>query len=303
VYDSIIESRNECIKVKFKGDYGVVSLQANWLLQPQKNNIRLINEEVYLEEKGNVTFLKSFKGQTIYFTSNPLHVGDGYLREMLATGTEIRVNLNGQVEAGTKMSKVQDQVFPESEGYRGILRDGKYGFVDARGRLRIANRYEGISHFKEGLAAVKILGKWGFVDAADHIVINPTYERVSDFRNGKSIVTRNGKMGLIRKDGSWALPARYHNITATDRFFILTLDSLKGVADHDGNVLIESRFNELQVVDAERVLVRSENSWGVLSISGMSILPIQYDYLIYMPSRKEFVALHKSRWKQITLPN
>jgi len=44
--------------------------------------------------------------------------------------------------------------FQLSEGLLGIRRDDKFGFVDARGSLVIANRYDSVADFKEGLAPV-----------------------------------------------------------------------------------------------------------------------------------------------------
>ncbi len=74
--------------------------------------------------------------------------------------------------------------FSESEGLRGIKKDDRYGFVDDRGRLRVANRYDSIGEFHEGLASVKLIGKWGFVNTNDQIVINPNYDNCSFFQHG-----------------------------------------------------------------------------------------------------------------------
>ncbi|MEJ0031821.1 MAG: WG repeat-containing protein [Bacteroidota bacterium] len=102
----------------------------------------------------------------MYFTNNQLRFINGAFEETSDDGTVRHVTLAGisSTISGPPMVDKTEEVFEESEGMRGIRRDGNYGFVDAKGRLRIANRYEGIGTFRDGLAPVMILGKWGFVD-------------------------------------------------------------------------------------------------------------------------------------------
>jgi hypothetical protein len=61
-----------------------------------------------------------------------------------------------------------------------------------RVRLRIANRYEGIKPFSEGLAAMKIRNKWGFINRDERIIIQPAYEEVTPFKKGYSFIKQNG---------------------------------------------------------------------------------------------------------------
>src|SRR5690606_23404008 len=60
-------------------------------------------------------------------------------------------------------------LIPGDQGLSAALIDGKYGFVDQSGKLRIANRYENVGSFSEGLAPVKIGSQWGYIDPNDRI--------------------------------------------------------------------------------------------------------------------------------------
>ena len=66
---------------------------------------------------------------------------------------------------------------------------GKYGFIDASGRVRIPAKFDGALPFTEGLAAVSLGGKWGFIDSAGRIAIPMTYYAVSPFSDGVAAVT------------------------------------------------------------------------------------------------------------------
>ena len=189
-------------------------------------------------------------------------------------------------------------MFEESEGYRGVQRDGLYGFVDSRGRLRIANRYQDIGRFKQGLAPVKILGKWGFVDMHDNIVINPNYEQASEFENGVSVVRRNGLFGILSTEGKVLLPLRYDSITRTGEKFLIYSKSKVGLADLKGNVLIEPRFQALRVVSEDLVLVSDGVLWGALTADGLPVIPIMYHALCYNEVTAHFLAKEDKGWQQ-----
>jgi hypothetical protein len=300
VYDSLLEVKNDRIVVKFKGQYGIISIDEKWLLTPQRSKLSLVNNDLYLERQGPITFLKSLSGETIYFTSNTLQSKDNFLLETFPDGLVQKVDFNGRIIAAVKPIPEVEKVFPESEGMRGVKRDGKFGFIDAGGRLRVANRYENIGSFKEGLAAVQILGKWGYVNFNDKIIVNPSYEQVNEFTGGSAIVKRNGKMGLIDREGKIILVLRYDEIQRTNEKFIITQNNLKGLADEKGNVNIEPRFDQLEIIDDDHILV-SHGKWGVLSGKGLNLVPMIYDQLIFVKEKGVYLALKNSEWQSLEL--
>jgi len=300
VFDSLMEFKGEQLVVKFKGQFGIIDLHENWIVSPQPNQIRLVNDHLFLEQKDSIIFLKDFKQGIVYFTSNTLNVHHEYLLEKFDDGREKKIDFTGRTveEAAPVTTEKTQFIFPETEGLRGIMKDGKYGFVDSRGRLRIANRYEAISPFSEGLAAVKILGKWGYINMGDKVVINPSYTSASSFSKGIAIVERLGVKGMINQAGDILLPPRYHHIERiTDQLFIVTHDQLRGLVNSRGNVLIEPRFDALEDLANGHVLVKRDGKYGVLTVEGLSTIPLQYDDLIYDKVKDHFLALKKAPWK------
>ena len=193
VYDSLLDALENLVAIKFKGAYGIITINEEWKITPQPNPIKLLNSERYFEFADNLTFLKSINGSTIYFTSNPIEFKDNN-SETISSGGKWIINLDGQIiHREQPHAERNEEIFPASEGYRGIKKNGKYGFIDDMGRLRIANRYEDILPFQEALAAVKIRGKWGYINKEDKIAIQPVFEEVSSFTNGYALVKQNGK--------------------------------------------------------------------------------------------------------------
>ena len=298
VYDSILEFKQDQLAVKFQAQYGIISLNEDWLVTPQQHPIRLLNGEKYLEIQPHLTFLKDFAGETIYFTDNRFEIRLDHLLEFLPDGTEKMVSLNGQIISRTlNESTDSEKISRATEGLQGIKRDGLYGFVDDHGRLRIANRYEDIGVFKEGLAPVKILGKWGFVNTHDNIAINPDYQAAEEFEQGLAIVKKNGKTGVINTDGKTILPMRYDSVKRlTARKFLIISNAKQGLSDASGNILFEPQFDKVEDLQNGYVLVERENKFGLLTLDGLSTIPLAYDTLVYDKEENQYLAQRKAVW-------
>jgi hypothetical protein len=306
VFDSLLEISAKQVVVKFKDQYGIISIMEDWLVPPQPHPLILVNDSCYLQLEPQNKFLKSIKGEVIYFTDNPFSLKKDYWEEYLPDGTLKTLDYQGRLLSRVDPPPLDklEEIFPEREGMRGIKRDGKYGFIDSRGRLRIANRYDGIGEFHEGLAPVKLIGKWGFLNHQDQIVINPNFESVESFSQGFSIVKKNGKTGVINKAGKYVLNPQYDSITHQANMKLrIHQQGLIGLADKDGSILIEPRFQELQELENGFVIVGRDGKYGLISIGGLSAIPLIYDALSFDSTRNQYLALKKSDWKEIILEN
>jgi hypothetical protein len=304
VFDSLIQITQDFIVVKFRGSYGIINPQQTWLVAPQKLPIKIINNYTYTQQEFNNTMLKNFSGEVFYFSDNKLDFLKEFFVEYLPDGTEKRVDYEGRLLDRVPPPQVNnvEHIFPVSEGYRGIKRDGKFGFVDEQGRLRIANRYDDIGEFHEGLAAFKLIGKWGFINTTDQVIINPNYDKISFFHDGLAIVYRNGKAGVIDKRGSPVLKFQYDSIAyLEDKKFMLYANGKSGLADEKGIILIDPRFEHLQLLDNSLVIANSSGKYGVITTNGLSVIPLVYDYLTFNKNRNQFLAFKQSDWKTLEL--
>jgi hypothetical protein len=304
VFDSLLEiSRNQLV-VKFKNQFGIITIHEDWLVAPQSYTLKLVNDSCYLQLQPQNKFLKKLTGEVIYFTDNQMEFKNDYWMESLPDGTIKVIDYQGRLLQRIDPLRIDklEGVFPESEGMRGIKRDGKFGFVDTRGRLRIANRYDGIGEFHEGLAAVKLIGKWGFLNQQDQIVINPNFESVEKFINGICIVRKNGKTGVIDKTGKPILEFHFDSIQVkSNKKLQLNKNGLIGLADQYGSILIEPRFDYLQELENGFVIAGRDGKFGLISVTGLSIIPPIYDTLSYDLEHHQYLALKKSTWKEIPL--
>ncbi|MBX2915126.1 MAG: WG repeat-containing protein [Cyclobacteriaceae bacterium] len=299
VFDSLIELSANHIVVKFKNQYGIISHHEDWIVPPQPHPLKLVNDSCYLQLEPTNKFLKSFNGSVIYFTDNSLRFESNLFTEYLPDGTLKQINYRGRLVARKEPPQVDkvEAVFSEYEGMRGVKRDGKYGFIDGKGRLRIANRYDSITHFSEGLAAIKLIGKWGFINMQDQIILNPNYTAVNEFKNGLCLVARNGKWGIINQQGKTIINLEYDSIKQEPPHFLLYKNGLSGLADQHGRILVEPRFTQLEILANGNLKVSQAQKWGVISAEGLSIIPITYDALHFFPEKQQYIGLQKATWK------
>jgi WG containing repeat len=85
--------------------------------------------------------------------------------------------------------------------------------------------------------------------------------------------------------------------------FTIVQGTLKGLADHDGRVLIEPRFEDLSMTGGQWVIVKQNNRYGLLTRDGLSLLPIQFSHLrYYIYSGKDAFMVHlESEWREIEI--
>lgn len=94
-----------------------------------------------------------------------------------------------------------------------ILRDGKWGYVDAAGNVAIPPRFDGAEPFSEGLASVRLGARLGYVDSSGAFVLLPAFEPAGvlhrPFVDGLAVVRAGGRYGYMDHAGRLAIAARF----------------------------------------------------------------------------------------------
>ena len=116
-----------------------------------------------------------------------------------------------------------DAVGDFSEGLAKVAIAGRWGFIDAYGRVRVSLDYEEAGNFSNGMAMVKLNGKWGFVNKNGEVKVSCHYDLVYDFQDGFAQVRihyeHNGpgvNRGFVNKKGAFFAPfhPKYYSKTS-----------------------------------------------------------------------------------------
>ncbi len=309
VFDSLSVINSDKIAVKFKGLFGIIDIKGNWLVSPNEFPKTVINDQLYFDTKGKQTRVRSFSGELIYFTDNPLTIYDQYFVEALPNGNVWRISFSGVIQSqrvsdvvplkNTQYSEFE-AIYPPSEGYYPIKKEGRFGFIDELNRLRIANRYDSLIAFSEGLAPFKLRGKWGYIDKDENIIIQPTYDMAEQFENGVARVLFNGKYNIIHRDNRMQFNTGFETMDVLDQSrYMVSQNGQFGIINESGKVLINYVFDQLIDLKNGYYIVEKLGRMGVVDQFGMYVIPRDYDLILYEKSSSKFLLKTNSNWKPL----
>ena len=136
------------------------------------------------------------------------------------------IDKTGSIVIETKYDRISDF----SEGFAAIFIDGKWGYIDQQGVMEIEPQFEEAGQFSEGLAPVLVDTKWGFINRQGAMVIEPKFDAADSFSEGLAKVgmeTSTPSLGRVG-DIPWSLSINTRN--------------LYGYIDTIGNMVIEPQF-------------------------------------------------------------
>ena len=138
----------------------------------------------------------------------------GKVWRMVAIGAFLAMLGAGCSHSGTDSREANDArpLFP-------VPVNEVWGFIDDRGKIAIAPRYEAVLPFSEGLAGAKREGRWGYVNRSGAEVIPFLYKTVQGFHGGVAIVNTGSAehpVGVIDATGSWVTEPMFRGLTAGD---------------------------------------------------------------------------------------
>lgn len=332
-YDSVLQYSEGRLLVNFLGEDGILNLDGNWEILPQNKEIEIVDPMRYLVRSPYGSFV-AYYPETKDFTAEYFLYkhGDRYLEKTLdekfglldENGKRVIHPVFDEISPLqedsiyfarsakgysfiTKSGKVIhqndrrfEQIQDMSEEFIGVMIDGKWGFVDINGKLRVSNQYDEIGRYNEGLAPYKLLGRWGYIDKWEDIIVQPRYDSVSNFKAGLCVVVNKGKFGLINAKGKITLECEYDNLYRLKTGGFLTLKDKKyGLAGKDGRLLILPRFDQMNDLNNGFVIASRKGKYGLMSNDGVNIIPMIYDALRYDKFNDVYLASTPSEWIEI----
>lgn len=130
----------------------------------------------------------------------------------------------------------------------------RWGFIDLAGKLQIAQNFQNVAPFSQGLAAVlpykeaSQTSKWGFIDKSGKWAIAPQFEDAKPFSEGLAAVQVGSKWGFIKPDGSFAVKPIFLSVGSfnSERAMACPLPDMHVVyIDKTGKQVYSTDYNEL----------------------------------------------------------
>lgn len=127
--------------------------------------------------------------------------------------------------------------------------NGKWGFINRRGKEVIPRIYQEAGHFSDGLAPV-YLHKWFYIDKTGATVLSFRCKEAYSFNEGRARIAIKDKYGFIDKHGRKIIPCIYDDACDFDGgLAAVSLGGKWGFIDKKGKVIIDIKY---QIRDDER---------------------------------------------------
>lgn len=164
-----------------------------------------------------------------------------------------------------------------------VIREGKYGYMDAEGHVRVPIKLASGMDFTEGLAGVLVAegGKWGFIDETGAVVIDPRFDSVRPFSEGYAVVTLGKKKSYIDRTGTPAFELRCYRC---ESFCNGVAQIQKTMTDDvtlintSGHVILSGRNYYLSEYREGLINCGERGKWGFMRLDGTFKIPAKYTF-------------------------
>jgi hypothetical protein len=308
LYDYLSDFTSDRAIAYYNGNYGMINSKGLWIMTPYYDSLRFIDQQYVYYKQGTEWGLADWYGKPIYRDQSDFNYSSGAIIKMSPNGTYRLYQFNGTPLLEHYYQKVisidPNTLLLERDGKRfffkptdqeafaldtsidslgkqlndfiPIRKNAQWGFINTRAQLTIANRYEEVGQYSEGLFSVKLIGKWGFVNEDETLIIQPNFDQVEAFRNGLSIVESASRWGIIDINGQAVVSLNYDLIERIEDYFLLYADSKIGLASGDGQIIKNPSFDSIVPLSNGYFLVERQGLYGVIHKSGNDILPTIY---------------------------
>lgn len=322
-FESVADFTGLYTTVRQRGKAGLINIKGNWSIEPTYDSLRIVGPQVVQYYTHPHTGLINIHTKNVLLKADALlPLGKRYFitidsgktgvcnslgvpvvpasYDFISTCTRdsiVTVQLAGKlglISLSGKMLLRPSTRFQEmhvmQEERVGVKINNKYGFVDRDGKLRIANRYEGVAPFSDGMAAVMLRGRWGFVDKVEALRVQPIYTQVQPFHGGAAAVKKESKWGFVNKQGRETIKPQYDQVQLlpTGRY-VVEKDGRKGLVSESGRELYPPKYERITDVGNGLVILNRNGKAGLADTGGYDVTPIIYDQVYVSPSAKNFI--------------
>jgi hypothetical protein len=268
--------------VEINDRYGYINRKGETVINPQfdraylfRNGVALVKTDGqygYINEKGEYLSTKRYK--------EALNFSEGLAWVVEENGAPTAIDTKGNEKFVLKQAGM---VYPYSEGLAAFSTvDGKCGFVDKSGKVKIEPIFLYVSFFSDGLCAAKDTAapyKDGFINTKGEFAIAPQFDFFADgFKNGLAAINIGNKYGVIDKAGKYVINPQFEYISPDGNLFAIKQDKKWGWCDKTGKYVINPQFDAVSpFCGGNFAPVKSGGKWGYVDKKGKIEINPQFD--------------------------
>ena len=166
-----------------------------------------------------------------------------------------------------------------SEGLGAVERNRKWGYAEKSGKIVIPFQFDYAGAFEKGMARVTLNGKGFFINRKGQRITPEFSGPLYDFTEDLAVAGMGDKIGFIRRDGSFAIPAKYQISSGTafsEGLAAVRVDGKVGFINKTGFVVVKPAYDDAFYFSEGLAPVRVGSTWGYIDKSGRMVLPLKY---------------------------
>lgn len=308
--------------VKMNGKYGLINHSGKFILDPLYEDISEPADEICVAVKDDKAAYFSIAGKEItpfqfdvagdfkngfaivstddafglILRSGQYAIEPEY-SELIAVNDEVlRASRAGKWGLISRKNKIilpfdYDLVGEFQNGLALVVKNGKFGYTDTDGHLRIPVIYRysenmiTTSAFRKGYAHIRLKGKSLLLDTLGHPFVLPGFDDYGIPSEGKVAVKKSGKWGYTDLTGKLLIPCRFDAAFPFEFGFAkIRLLRKSGIIDSTGARVIATVYDDVHF-DKGVFIVISEGRTGLLESSGGLIFPCEYEGYEWLSDR------------------
>lgn len=191
-----------------------------------------------------------------------------------------------------------------------VKKDNKYGLINVSGKEILSCEYDEINPLQGVMNSyiIKQADSVGLVDNTGKVIINPTYKEIKalgkDYKDGFISVNKEEKYGIYDFTGKVILDNIYEDIKniSGDKKYVVKDNGTYKVISSDGNIILDSGFDDVVSIDKDNIIIKKGNSYGVINTSNEVKIKNEYQDLKYMYS-DYYIAKKSGKYGVIDINN
>jgi len=263
------------------GKYGYINAMGQVVIKPHYDFASDFSEGLaYVGKSGNVSYIDC--NDNIQFTANSDGAGDfcqgrAWLRYGSITRPGMKYSLidrSGKTISYEKFDYVSDF----SNGLAAITTNEKKGYINFAGDLVIQLQDLPFHDFHEGMARMGINGNEGYIDIKGNLAINKKFDYALDFSEGLALVKDNGVWYFIDKEGKTVLNTEASSADSfSEGMAAVYINDKWGFINKKGDVVITPQYNSFCKFSEGLAAVKVGKMWGFIDKNGNTIVKPQFE--------------------------
>ena len=264
IFEEIQEFKKGISVGKTIDGFGVLNTNCEWLIPPQYESIRFLNDtliEYGLGGKKGLITLNNLKlTRAVYDEFSKFNAVEKQL--IVKQGTSI-FYLNDQ---GKTLFETPMEYFPNAFEvalfYKGISvfrKKGKYGLIDTTGKEYLKPTFDALGRPLVAIPAIKDQ-KWGIVDWKGRSILPYEFDNIETIGYTGFIVEKNGLLGFMDQGFRMTIPISFSIVKVFENDYILVSNGKKyGLYSKKGELIIPLEFDLIKVFDGDCLSLIKEN--------------------------------------------